>query len=100
MRAVLVIGLFVLLCPAAAMAQGTPTPPSGTPAAAPAANSPAAAPAARRGGGDIARDQYIERAKRNAEKRFDKLDTNHDGVLSPEERRAARAKRQHPAEPQ
>lgn len=81
MRAILVVTLFALLCPAAAMAQSTPAP------AAP----PAAAPAARNAG-DITRDEYVERAKRSAEKRFDRMDTDHDGVLSVEERRAARGK--------
>ena len=97
MRAALVVGFVVLLCPAAVMAQGAassspePTPPP------PAANAPTAA---ARGGRDITRDEYIERAKRNAEKRFNKLDTNHDGVLTTEERRAGRAKRKRNSEPQ
>ena len=87
MRAVLVVGLFVLLCPAVARAQGAAPPSPETPssAASPAPNA--------RGGRDITRDDYIERAKRNAEKRFNKLDANHDGVLTAEERRAGRAKR-------
>ena len=33
-------------------------------------------------GGSITKEQYVERAKQRAAKRFDKLDTNHDGVLS------------------
>jgi hypothetical protein len=99
MRAVLVVGLFVLLCPVAVMAQGAASP-SPSPAAA-SPPPPASAPtAAARGGRDIARDEYIERAKRNAERRFDRIDTNHDSVLSVEERRAARAKRRHKSEPQ
>ncbi len=53
--------------------------------------------AARARGGDITKAEYIERAveraKRAAEKRFDKLDANHDGVLSADERGAARAAR-------
>jgi hypothetical protein len=94
MRAVLVVGLFVLLCPVIARAQGAAPPSPATPrsAASPAANA--------RGGGDITRDEYIERAKRNAEKRFEKLDANHDGVLTAEERRAGRAKRKRNSEPQ
>ena len=83
MRAILVVSLVALLCPVAAMAQ-----------TAPATATPRSAPAK---GGDITRDQYIEhateRAKRAAEKRFDRMDVNHDGVLSAEERRAARAQR-------
>lgn len=88
MRAILVVGLCALLCPAAAMAQTAP--------AAPATTAPATPRAASTRGGDITKEQYIEhaveRAKRAAEKRFDRMDTNHDGVLSAEERRAA-----HPA---
>jgi hypothetical protein len=98
MRTILVVSLLVLLCPAVALAQSQPTP-----AAEPAAVSPPAttAPASRRGG-DITRDQYIERAKRAAEKRFDKMDANHDGVLTAEERQAVRAKRaeRHASKPQ
>ena len=94
MRAVLVVGLFVLLCPAVARAQGASPPSAETP---PSVASPV--PSAR-GGRDITRDEYIERAKRNAEKRFNKLDTNHDGVLTAEERRAGRAKRKRNSEPQ
>ena len=82
MRAVLVVSLLALFCPAA-MAQTAP-----------------AAPAPRAGAarsGDIPRDQYIERAveraRRNAEARFDRMDTNHDAVLTAGERRAALAQR-------
>ena len=80
MRAVLAVGLCALLCPAAVLAQTAPA--------------PSAAPTR---GGDITRDQYIEhaveRAKRSAAARFDRMDTDHDGVLSAAERRAARAER-------
>ena len=67
-------------------------------AAAPStALAPATSRAAPARGGDITRDEYIsravERAKRAAEQRFDRMDTNHDGVLTAEERRAARAQR-------
>jgi hypothetical protein len=48
-------------------------------------------------GGDITRDQYIEhaveRARKSAATRFDRMDTNHDGILTADERRAARASR-------
>jgi hypothetical protein len=44
-------------------------------------------------GGDITKDEYIERARRAAERRFDKMDANHDGVLTADERRAAREER-------
>ena len=87
MRAALVVGLLVLLCPAVAGAQRAPP-------------SRETAPPANTRGGDITREEYIERAKRNAEKRFKKLDANNDGVLSAEERRAGRAKRKRNAEPQ
>ena len=46
-----------------------------------------------RAGGDITKDEYLERARRAAEKRFDRMDANHDGVLTLEERRAARGQR-------
>ena len=92
MRAVLVVSLVALLCPAAAMAQSK-TPPPG---AAPATTSPAAP----RRGGDITRDDYIEHAKRNAEKRFDRMDADHNGVLTEAERRAYReAHKRHRAAP-
>ena len=83
MRAAILFGLIILLMPAAALAQSAP------------ASSPPKAPSAR--GGDITRDEYvqraIDRAKRAAEKRFDRMDTDHDGVLTADERRAARAAR-------
>ena len=96
MRAILVVSLVTLLCPAAALAQSAPVPPA--PSAAPAPSTATDTPhAARARGGDITRAQYIERAveraKRAAEKRFDKLDANHDGVLNSDERGAARAAR-------
>ena len=46
-----------------------------------------------RAGGDITKDEYLERARRAAEKRFDRMDANHDGVLTAEERRSSRAPR-------
>jgi len=62
-------------------------------AAAQTATPPASAPAARTRGGDVTRDEYVERARRAGERRFDKMDTNHDGVLTADERRAAREAR-------
>lgn len=93
MRALYVVSLLAVFCPAVAMAQSpaapvTPSPaPEAAPApsAAPAAASPAPSAAYRRGG-DITRNDYIERAKRNAEKRFDRMDADHNGVLTAEER--------------
>lgn len=98
MRAVVIVSLLALLCPAAAMAQSQPAPAT-TPAVAPP---PATvAPAPKKGAG-ITRDQYIEHAKRAAEKRFDRLDTDHNGVLTAEERQAAHVKRaaRHAPKPQ
>lgn len=92
MRAVLVVSLVALLCPAAAMAQANTAPPGAAPAT--------ASPAAPTKGGDITRDDYVERAKLNAEKRFDRMDADHDGVLTADERRAYReAHKRHRAEP-
>src|SRR5690242_11252298 len=91
MRAILVVGFVALLAPLTASAQTVPAP------AGPATASP---PAARTRGGDITRDEYIqravERARRAAETRFDRMDTDHDGVLTADERRAARAARRAP----
>ena len=79
MRAVLVAILLTFSVAAVAAAQ-TATPAGNT-------------PAARTRGGDITKEEYVERAKRAAERRFDKIDTNHDGVLTADERRAAREAR-------
>jgi len=81
MRAVLVMSLFALVTPAIALAQSPPP--------APPAASAAAKPAPVKGG-DITRDEYVEHAKRLAESRFDRMDTDHDGILTAEERRAWR----------
>ena len=99
MRAVFVALVLALCVPAAALAQGSPAPAGNAATAAPTAAPATAAPRKR---GDITRDEYIERAKRNAERRFERMDTDHDGVLTIEERRAARAARQSapPKEPQ
>jgi hypothetical protein len=103
MRAILVMALLVFLCPASAMAQGV-VPLAGS--APGVADSPSTAPVVSpppergtrvrggRGGRDITRDEFVERAKVRAEKRFDQMDTNHDGILTAEERRAFRTKRQ------
>jgi hypothetical protein len=98
MRAILIVSLFVFLCPAMANAQGAPASP-GSPGSPPAAAAPRAEPRAR-SGRDITRDEYIERAKRNAEKRFERMDANRDGILTIEERRAARGKRRQKSEPE
>jgi hypothetical protein len=82
MRAVLVAILIALSIPAIAQT-AAPTSP------APSAQS---APRSARGG-DITKDEYVERARRSAEKRFDRIDANHDGVLTADERRAARETR-------
>jgi hypothetical protein len=100
MRAVLAVSLVALLCPLAVLAQTAP-PASTAPAPSAAPASPSAAPASpgptSTRGGDITRDEYIQhavdRARRAAETRFDRMDTNHDGILTADERRAARATR-------
>ncbi len=88
MRALSVLALVFLVTPPIARAQNTATPSSGAPTASTKSRAP---------GPEIGRDEYIqkavERARRNAEKRFDKMDANHDGILTAEERRAARAAR-------
>jgi hypothetical protein len=82
MRALPAVVLWALLCPAAALAQTAPAPATPGPAA-----SAAAAP---HRGGDITREQYVERAKRAAERRFERMDADHNGVLTQQERRAWR----------
>jgi hypothetical protein len=82
MRAVLIAILIGFSVPALAQT-AAPTSP------APSAQS---APRSARGG-DITKDEYIERARRAAERRFDRMDLNHDGVLTADERRAAREAR-------
>ena len=77
MRAVLIALLLALSFPAFAQTDSSAKP----------------APSARTRGGDITKDEYIERARRAAERRFDKMDANHDGVLTADERRAAREER-------
>jgi hypothetical protein len=79
MRALVLVTMLALFCPAAAMAQSPPP-------AAPAKATPVTKASAKRGG-DITRDEYIERAKESAGKRFDKMDTEHKGVLTAEDRR-------------
>lgn len=69
MRAVGVLGLVAMLFPAAASAQ----------------SEEAKAADSTRG---ITKEQYLDQATKRAAKRFDRLDTNADGVLSPEERKA------------
>ena len=95
MRALIVVSLIALFCSAAAMAQSQPPSPAAAPGSAAA---PATVNAAPKQGGDISRDQYVERAKQNAERRFDRMDADHNGVLTAEERRAWRdAHRRHRA---
>jgi hypothetical protein len=79
MRVALVLGLIALLFPIAAGAQSD--------------NSRADNPRAKSSGRNITKEEYVDRAKQRAAKRFDKLDTNHDGMLTPDERRAARRKK-------
>lgn len=93
MRTAFAFGLFAVLWPAAVLAQTNAAPSPAAPSS--SAASEAKTPAHARGG-SITRDEYLERAKRNAEKRFDRLDTDHDGILTPEERAAARSTRRAP----
>jgi hypothetical protein len=101
MRVNLGLALVALLCPAVATAQSPSAAPTAPTPPAPAATAPAtAAPSGSRArGGDITRDEYVaravERAKHAAETRFDRMDLNHDGVLTADERRAARQARYH-----
>ena len=74
---IVVVSLLALLYPAIAMAQS---------------NTPNAAPRSE----GVTKSQYLDRIKERAEKRFDKLDANHDGVLTAEERRNARKKKLSP----
>ncbi len=104
MRALLVVGLCALLGPAAALAQTAPSTTPAPPAAPPPTAAPSAAPASPGStstrGGDITREEYVQRAvdraRRAAEARFDRMDANHDGILTAEERRAYRAQRRSP----
>lgn len=99
MRAALLFGFALLVTPVMVQAQNAaPAPATPSAGSAPAAPEPAAPAKARtRSAPDIGRDEYIqkavERAKHNAEKRFDKMDTDHNGILTGDERRAARAAR-------
>ena len=88
MRSTTAFALFALsLLPATALAQ------TGQQAAAQPTAS-AASPVPSRAGG-LTRDQYIHRAEERAAGRaaaqFDRMDTNHDGVVDPAERRAWRS---------
>jgi hypothetical protein len=89
MRSLLVIGFVGPLLCAAALAQTAPpasTPPASTPPAT------AVVPHGRHANG-MTRQEFIDRASHRAAERFDQLDTNHDGILTREERRAGRANR-------
>jgi hypothetical protein len=95
MRAVFLLGVALLVMPVMAVAQSAA--PASTPPPAAAEPEAPAAKSRTRSAPDISRDEYIqkavERARRNAEKRFDKMDTDHNGILTADERRAARAAR-------
>jgi len=88
MRSITAFALFALsLLPATALAQ------TGQQAAAQPSPS-TASPTPSRGGG-FTREQYIHRAEERAAGRaaaqFDRMDSNHDGVVDPAERRAWRS---------
>jgi hypothetical protein len=89
MRSTVAAALFALsLLPLPALAQTSPQP------AAPDNSSAAAEP--QRSGG-ITKEQFIQRAQDRAARRaaaqFDRMDTDHDGVLEPTEVRAWRSQR-------
>jgi len=94
MRGFPIVALMVFLS-SAAVAQ-TPTPSPATPSTAPAASPP---------GDGISRDDYIAKARdaeeKRAAKRFDAMDTDHDGILTKDEIAAYRAAhaRKKPSEP-
>ena len=90
MRVALAFGLLAVLWPAVTLAQTSATPSPAAPAPPASSTAPEAKQPAASRGGNITRDEYIERAKRNAEKRFDRMDADHDGVLTVEERRGYR----------
>src|ERR1700721_1369839 len=100
--AALLASTMMLSAPAFGQTTTTPpSPPSATPppaaSPAPAAPSPAAPAAVPPGmpAGSMTRDQYIQRAQeragRAAAARFDQMDANHDGILTPDETKAYRA---------
>ena len=101
MRGFPIVALMVFVS-SAAVAQTMATPP---PAAPPAAPGPSAVPASPASAG-LTRDDYIqraqERAAKAAAKRFDAMDTDHDGILTPAEVAAYRAahSRKKPPQPQ
>ena len=91
MRSTAVFALLALsLLPVTALAQA-----SQQAAAPPIWTSASPAPSSS---GGLTREQYIQRAEQRAARRaaaqFDRMDTDHDGVLEPSERRAWRS--QHP----
>ena len=74
MRAAIVLGCVVVLFPAVAGAQSDGSKEAGS-------------------GRNVTKEQYMEQAKQRAAKRFDKLDTNHDGILSSDELKTGRRKK-------
>jgi hypothetical protein len=104
MRSTVIFALFALsLLPATALAQANQQ-------AAAQPGSASASPVPSRAGA-LTREQFIQRAEDRAAKRaaaqFDRMDTDHNGVLEPDERRAWRGQhpraagsRQAPAQPQ
>ncbi|HZT89731.1 MAG TPA: hypothetical protein VFA12_17315 [Stellaceae bacterium] len=100
LAAVLASGL-TLAAAASAQTPSAPTPssPAASPATPPKPANPAApataTPPPAMPSGSVTRDQYIqqaqERAARAAGNRFDRMDANHDGILTPEEVKTYRA---------
>lgn len=84
MRTLAAAALIAVACPFAALAQSTPPAAPAAAATAPAATHPTTR------GHDVARDAYIEQAKERAAKRFDRMDADHNGVLTSAERHTYR----------
>jgi hypothetical protein len=93
MRTLPVVALMIFVSSAAIAQTASPAATSPTPPP-PVAAPPAASPAPAAAGG-ITRDDYIQkaqdRAAKAAAKRFDAMDADHDGVLTPDEIAAYRA---------
>jgi EF-hand domain len=87
----------IALVIALALAPGVAFAQSGPPASGPPAGGPQASPPPP---GAISREQYVERAARNAGRRFDKIDVNHTGYITREQLRAFMAERRRGGPPQ
>jgi hypothetical protein len=73
--------------PPGTVAPGTPSPWAAPPGTAPGQPPDASMSPAPHGRG-VTREEFLQRVTAAAARRFDEMDTNHDGVLEPSERRA------------